>query len=97
MPYYAGLRIHECFRLDTAAAENALRAGVLTVKGKGGKIRSVPINESIRIVLKKMLAATPRSHKLFVSDDVPNHIAINRFRQSICVVRGEIQDPDSTR
>lgn len=97
LTYYAGLRIHECFRLDTAAAENALRTGTITVKGKGGKIRSVPIHESIRIELKKMLTVTPRGHKLFVSDDVPTHIAINRFQQFICAVRGEIQDPDSTR
>ena len=33
---YAGLRIHECFRMDTAAAERALRENALTVKGKGG-------------------------------------------------------------
>jgi len=97
LTYYAGLRIHECFRLDTAAAENALHTGTITVKGKGGKIRSVPINESICIELKKMLAVTPRDHKLFAPDDLPTHIAINRFQQFICAVRGEIQDPDSTR
>ncbi len=79
LTYYAGLRIHECFRLDTAEAENALRTGIITVKGKGGKVRSIPINESIRIELKKMLAVTPRGHKLFVPDDVPTHIVINRF------------------
>ena len=33
---YAGMRIHECFRMDTAAAERALRENALTVKGKGG-------------------------------------------------------------
>ena len=42
---YAGLRIHECFRMDTAAAERALRENALTVKGKGGKIRIVPIED----------------------------------------------------
>ena len=36
---YAGLRIHECFRIDTAAAKQALRENAVTVKGKGGKIR----------------------------------------------------------
>lgn len=97
LTYYAGLRIHECFRLDTAAAENALRTGGITVKGKGGKIRSVPINESIRIELKKLLTVTPRGHKLFVPDGTPTHIAINRFQQFICAVRGEIQGPDSAR
>ena len=33
---YAGLRIHECFRIDTAAAKQALRENAVTVKGKGG-------------------------------------------------------------
>ena len=97
LTYYVVLRIHECFRLDTAVAENALRTGAITVKGKGGKIRSIPINESIRTELKKMLTVTPRGHKLFVSDDVPTHIAMGRFQQFICAVRDEIRDPDSTR
>lgn len=97
LTYYAGLRIHECFRLDTAAAENALLTGHLTVKGKGGKIRSVPINESIRIELEKMLTITPRGQKLFVPNGVSTHIAINRLQQFICAVRPEIQDPDSDR
>lgn len=42
---YAGLRIHECFRMDTATAERALRENALTVKGKGGKVRIVPIED----------------------------------------------------
>ncbi len=95
--YYLGLRIHECFRLDTAAAETALRSGVLTVKGKGGKIRTVPINESIRIELKKMLAVTPRGHKLFVPNGVRTDLAINRFQQFLCKVRSHVQDEGSTR
>ena len=51
---YAGLRIHECFRMDTAAAEQALRENALTVKGKGGKVRTVPIeDERILMMLRK--------------------------------------------
>ena len=46
---YAGLRIHECFRVDTASAEHAVRTMQITIKGKNGKIRTVPIQESIRI------------------------------------------------
>jgi len=97
LSYYNGLRIHECFRLDTAAAEAALRSGELTVKGKGGKIRTVPINESIRIELKKMLAVTPRGCKLFVPDGVRTDLAINRFQQFLCKVRPQLQDEGSTR
>ncbi len=97
LTWHTGLRIHECFRLDTAAAEAALRSGALTVKGKGGKIRTVPINESIRIELKKLLAVTPRGHKLFVPDGVRTDLAIHRFQQYLCKVRPRIQDEGSLR
>ena len=54
---YAGLRIHECFRIDTAIAEKALRENAVTIKGKGGKVRTVPIeDERITMMLKKMLS-----------------------------------------
>ena len=49
---FAGLRIHECFRIDTATAEQALRENAITIKGKGGKIRTVPINEQIAIAMR---------------------------------------------
>ena len=97
LTWYAGLRIHECFRIDTATAEQALRGNAITVKGKGGKIRTVPINESISIELKKLLAVTPRGHKLFVPDGVPIDIAIARLQQYIYQVRPQIQDEGSTR
>lgn len=97
LTWYAGLRIHECFRIDTAIAEQALRENAITIKGKGGKVRTVPINESISIELKKLLAVTPRGHKLFVSDDVPTDIAIDRLQQYIYQVRPKIQDEGSTR
>ncbi len=44
---YAGLRLHEALRIDTAAAKKAIRDGIITVKGKGGKMREIPINKSI--------------------------------------------------
>ena len=68
---YAGLRIHECFRMDTAAAERALRENALTVKGKGGKIRIVPIEDDrITMMLQRLLEKTERGHKLLVPDGV---------------------------
>ena len=97
LTWYAGLRIHECFRIDTAIVEQALWEQAITVKGKGGKVRTVPINESIRIELGKLLALTPRGHKLFVPDGVPTDIAIARLQQYIYQVRPKIQDADSTR
>ena len=97
MTWYAGLRIHESFRIDTATAEQALRENAITIKGKGGKIRTVPINESISIELKELLAITPRGHKLFVPDGVPTDIAIARLQQYIYRVRPQIQDEGSAR
>ena len=97
LTWYSGLRIHECFRIDTAVAEQALRENTITIKGKGGKIRTVPINESITIELKKMLAVTQRGHKLFVPDDLPTNLAIQRLQQYIYKVRPQIQDEASTR
>jgi len=97
LSYYAGLRIHECFRLDTATTATALHTGLLTIKGKGGKIRTVPVNDTICIELKKMLAVTRRGHKLFVPDGIRSDLAINRFQRFLCMVRPQIQDEGSAR
>ena len=77
---YAGLRLEECFRIDTNDAQNALITGRLFVKGKGGLSRYVPINESIRIELEKLLKVTERGHKLFVEDSDKTHLAIKRLQ-----------------
>lgn len=97
LTWYAGLRIHECFRIDTAIAAQALREGAITIKGKGGKIRTVPINENIRIEFEKFLAVTPKGHKLFVPDDIQTHTAIGQLQQYIYKVCPQIQDEDSAR
>ena len=87
---YAGLRIHECFRIDTATAEQALRENAITIKGKGGKIRTVPINEPIAIALREQLTRTPRGHKLLVPDDMMTDRAINRLQLFLLKHRTEI-------
>ena len=93
---YAGLRIHECFRIDTAIAEEALRENVITIKGKGGKVRTVPINEQIAVAMKTQLTRTNRGHKLLVPDDMPTDRAINRLQFFIMANRGTIQNPDQS-
>lgn len=95
---YAGLRIHECFRIDTAAVERALRENALTVKGKGGKVRIVPIeDERILMMLRKLLARTERGHKLLVPDDVPTDRVINALELFIYRYRNEVSDEGSDR
>lgn len=51
---YAGLRIHKCFRIDTAMAERALRENAITVKGKVGKVQTVCINDQIAVTLREI-------------------------------------------
>ncbi len=88
---FAGLRIHECFRIDTATAEQALRENAITVKGKGGKIRTVPINEQIAIAMREQLARTRRGHKLLVPDDIPTDRAVHQLQLFIIKHREEVR------
>jgi integrase len=83
LAYYAGLRIHECCRIDTAIAENAIRTGTITIRGKNGKVRTVPINESIAIEFRKLLEITSRGNKLLVPNDIPTHVYIKQLQQFI--------------
>ena len=94
---YAGLRIHECFRIDTAIAENALRENAITIKGKGGKIRTVPINDAITVALRKQLSRTERGHKLLVPDGMPTDDAIYRVQKFLLDHRKELQDEGDSR
>lgn len=94
---YAGLRIHECFRTDTAAAERALQENAITVKGKGGKIRTVPINEQISVALRTQLKRTARGHKLLVKDGMPTDEAIYQLKRFILDHRTAVQDEGSQR
>ena len=92
---FAGLRIHEVFRIDTATAECALREDAVTVKGKGGKVRTVPIeDERVRVALRAMLDRTERGHKLFVPDDMHTDRAINGVQLFIIKHRDDIADED---
>jgi len=90
-----GLRIHETMRIDTAIAERALREDAITIKGKGGKIRTVPIeDERVRVGLKRMLDQTERGHKLFVPDDMKTDEAIYRLQLFILKHRDGVQNVD---
>jgi len=92
---YCGLRIHECFRIDTAIANQAVKTNAITIKGKGGKIRTVPIDDATNSRLQGMLKITPRGHKLFVPHGVPIDKAINKLQDFVREHRDEFRDPDS--
>ena len=94
---YAGLRIHECFRIDTAIARKAIQEQAITIKGKGGKVRCLPVNQQIMSALGKCLHATKPGSKLLVPDDVPTDKAIHHLQQFILRNRDAVQDLDSDR
>lgn len=94
---YAGLRIHECFRIDTAIAARAVREGAITIKGKGGLVRTVPLHPLLVSRLELHLQTTPRGHKLFVPDDMETHTAIQHLQAFIRTYRPYIQDAGSAR
>ena len=96
--YYAALRIEECFKLDRSNAEKALKTGTLDVRGKNGLIRyDVPIEESIKTELTKMLVKTERGEKLFVRQGEKTHLKIKQLQNFINYHRSKIQDVNSTR
>lgn len=76
----------------TATAKKALKDGVITVKGKGGKEREVPIYESIRIELEKFLKMTPPGYKLFVPQNKPTHIVKTDLQQFILSHKSKVAD-----
>ena len=67
-------------RAGHGTAEQALRENAITIKGKGGKIRTVPINEQIAIAMREQLKRTKRGHKLLVPDDMHTDRAINQLQ-----------------
>ena len=94
---YAGLRIHEVMRIDTAIARAALQNGYITIKGKGGKVREVPINETIRIELAALLKITPPGHKLFVPAGRDTHSVIHELEAFIRQHRDAVKDKVGNR
>ena len=93
---YAGLRLEECFRIDTNDAEKALETGRLFVRGKGGLTRYVPINRSIEIVLKNALKGVRRGEKLFVRNGDKTHLAMKRLQCFIAYHRKEFTENQIT-
>ena len=94
---FAGLRIHECFRIDTATASKAVKEKAITIKGKGGLVRTVPLNDILIQRLQHDLKRTPRGHKLYVPDNQETHEAIKALQAFIWLYRPSVQDKDSTR
>ena len=89
-----GLRLHEAVRLDTNQVKKDLATGILTVKGKGGLIRFVPIRPEGRKALQEALALAGKNQKLFVPEIRQNAKQVMKSVQNFVKDhRAEVQNP----
>lgn len=89
MLYATGMRVSELVSLPRSVLSGDAR--VLTIKGKGGRERLVPLNASARAALDRYLAATMgegriSSKWLFPSKSAQGHLTRQRFAQDLKLV-----------
>ncbi|OMF25633.1 hypothetical protein BK133_21315 [Paenibacillus sp. FSL H8-0548] len=89
-----GLRIHETLKIDRSQAEKALQTNILTIKGKGGKIRDVPLSSESRRLLTDCIKEVDRGQKLFVERDEKTHLVIKQMQNWINRNRDQFKDQD---
>ncbi len=92
-----GLRIHEVVRLNRSDVERAFRENVLTVKGKGGLIRKVPLNDVAITTLESAIQNISRGQKIFVPPSQKAHQVIQRVQDFIKNNRHKIIDQLNSR
>ncbi len=90
----AGLRIHECTRLTVEQIEDALEEGEVNIKGKGGRVRRVPVNQELRMVFERLLKehGGARERKIFVAPGQKTHQVIRSIEKFIRDHRQEFTD-----
>lgn len=92
MLYASGMRVSELISLPRAVLAGDAR--VLTIKGKGGRERLVPLNPSARAALDRYLAAVSAEGRvsskwLFPSRSAEGHLTRQRFAQDLKLVAEE--------
>lgn len=78
MGYSHGLRIHEVARIDKSQLGCALKTGCLTVKGKGGLVRTIPLNNTEFI--ERLYNESKVGEKVFVDKDEKTHLIIGNLQ-----------------
>ncbi len=90
---YMGLRIHEIIRLDRSQLVNAMKKGVLeNIKGKGGKLRDVPLTREAKLVVAEIVTVTPVAQKAFVYPSEKAHVVIKHIQNWIANQRKKFTD-----
>lgn len=80
---FAGLRIHEVTRLDTEDLKTSLEEGYITVKGKGGRIREVPLEDPLRASVARLYDESEPYSKVFVEQNQKTHNLIKEIQDFI--------------
>jgi integrase/recombinase XerD len=92
MLYATGMRVSELVSLPRSVLAGDAR--VLTIKGKGGRERLVPLNTSARTALDRYLATTTGEGKvsskwLFPSKSAQGHLTRQRFGHDLKLLAEE--------
>lgn len=92
-----GLRIHEVTRIERGQAETAIERGTLSIKGKGGKIREVPLSKEAIDTLKEACRFAPpkKDSKLLVPPDKKTHLVIKSIQNFVRNHRDKVFEKDN--
>mgnify|MGYP001236394622 FL=1 len=94
LAHLQGLRIHEVTRLERVDLQRALKNDFLTIKGKGGLVRNVPItNQESKDHIQKLYDQTnPKVWKVFVNKYEKTHEVIKQAQNFIYNHRNQVQE-----
>lgn len=92
--YSHGLRVHEVARLDKSQLGDALEKDFLTVKGKGGLIRSIPLSN--KELVERLYKETKFGEKVFINKEEKTHKVINNLQVYIYNHNKEFRDSDKS-
>lgn len=76
-----GLRLHEVCRLDKNHLRQALQEGKISIKGKGGLVRDVPVRD--KTLIQKLYNDTKRGNKVFIREGEQTHKVIKNIQMFI--------------
>lgn len=94
-----GMRIHEIYRVSKLDARKSLEKMEFSVKGKGGKCRTIYINDEVKSIfekrLKEMEEENNKSDKLFVNEDEKTHLCIKSSQNFLNRNRDKFEERNS--
>lgn len=76
-----GLRLHEVCRLDKGHLRQALEEGKISIKGKGGLVRDVPVRD--KTLIQRLYDNTQRGEKVFIKQGERTHRVIKNIQMFI--------------